>query len=259
LIRSLRNSKVNEELVQKIADEVQSKLFDGISTKEIYQMAYKILKRKTRPNASRYKLKKAIMELGPSGFPFEKFIAKILDFEGLKSEVNVIEKGYCLTHEVDVLAKNESKWYIVECKYHNKQGGVNDVKIPLYIHSRFKDIEKQYKINEKGKKIHYQGWIYTNTRFTQDAIQYAKCVGLKLVSWDYPVNKSLKDKINESGLFPLTTITSFTKKEKEKLLIKGLVLCKEIYNKPQLLQEIGIDKLRIKKIFEDINQICEIG
>jgi len=257
LLQSLRNSHANEEIVQSIAKEVQSKLFDGISTKQIYQMAFKILKRKIAPSASRYKLKKAIMELGPSGFPFERFIEKIVSHEGFKTEVGVIVKGHCVTHEVDVVAINNPKHYMIECKYHNTQRRVNNVKIPLYIQSRFKDIEKQCKKHENEKYNFHQGWVYTNTRFTSDAIDYANCVNLKLVSWDYPPGNSLKDKINNYRLYPITTLTALTKSDKTKLLEKGIVLCKEIYEKPQILTEVGIDKKKHKKILDNARNLSE--
>jgi hypothetical protein len=257
LIKSLRNSKASEDLVQKIASEVQKKLYDGISTKQIYQMAYRILnKTKEKSYASRYKLKKAIMELGPSGFPFEKYIAKIINSEGFKTEVGVYVQGFCVIHEVDVVAKNDHTHYMVECKYHNTQGRINDIKIPLYIQSRFMDIEKQHKKqNGENSKFH-QGWIYTNTRFSSDAIEFAECAGLKLVSWDYPQGKSLKDKINNSHLFPITVLTTLTRKEKSMLLERNIIICKEICENPGLLLETGIDRSKHKKIIENARGLC---
>ena len=256
LIQSLRSSQASEELIQKVTNEVQKQLFDGITTKKIYQTAYKILnKAKSRSNASRYKLKKAIMELGPSGFPFEKFIGKVVSLEGFKTEVGVIIQGHCVTHEVDVVAINDTKHYFIECKYHNTPGKVSNIKVPLYIQSRFKDIEKQCKKTDKYN--FHQGWIYTNTRFSSDAVNYAKCVNLKLVSWDYPKGNSLKDKINKYRLFPITTLATLTKSEKSVLLAKGVVLCREICNNPQILTEVGIDKRKHKKILKSAKELSD--
>ena len=257
LIRSLKNAKTDDALIEKIVAEVENQLYDGITTKKIYQMAYRILKSKRNISASRYKLKKAIMELGPSGFPFEKFVSEILKNEGFKTEVGVIVQGYCVSHEVDVVAKNETHHYMVECKYHNRQGRVNDVKIPLYIQSRFLDIGKQCKIKEGPDSEFHQGWIYTNTRFTSDAIDYAKCAGLKLVSWDYPSNKSLKETINKYGLFPITTLNTLSKKDIKKLLEKGYVLCKDVCSNPDILTEVGIDRSKHKKIMQNAKELGE--
>ena len=243
LKNSLKRTKASEDLIQKIVFAVQNKLYDGISTKEIYQMAYKMLnKRISKSSASRYKLKKAILELGPTGFPFEKFIAAILREDGFRTEIGVFVKGYCVTHEVDVVAKNERQHLMVECKYHNQQGRVNDVKIPLYIQSRFLDIDKQCKIREGDNFKFHQGWIVTNTRFSTEAIKYGECAGLKLMSWDYPENNSLSDQINKHGLFPITSLVTLSKKDKERLLEKEFVLCKDICDNPAILTEAGIDR-----------------
>ena len=259
LVASLKNARASHELAERIVNEVNNSLFDGISTKKIYQLAFKLLKSKKRSSASRYKLKRAIMELGPSGFPFEKYIGHILQNDGYETEVGVTLQGNCVSHEVDVIAKKENRCYISECKYHNSQGKANDVKIPLYVHSRFNDVKRQL-INQPGNStIDYQCWIFTNTRFTLDAINYAKCSGIQLVSWDYPEKKSLKYRINKSRLFPITSLTSLTKREKSELLDQGIVLCKEIYVNPGVLIPLRLTPARIQKVMDDIKDLSENG
>ncbi|MGZ0014688.1 ATP cone domain-containing protein [Yeosuana sp. AK3] len=257
LINSLKRSQASEELIEQIVAQVQDQLYDGITTKKIYQMAFKMLKGKSRVSASKYKLKKALMELGPSGFPFEKLVGKLLAHEGFSTQVGVIVQGNCVQHEVDVIAQKDNTHYMIECKYHSDQGRFCNVKIPLYIHSRFLDVEKQWK-RQKGHeaKLH-KGGVYTNTRFTSDAVQYGKCVELLLTSWDYPIGDGLKDRIDKLGLHPLTALTTLTKAEKTKLLDEGIVLCKELHEKPVLLEKIGIDKKRHKKILEDSEALCK--
>jgi len=257
LINSLRRSQASEELIQQIVGQVEDQLYDGITTKKIYQMAFKMLKGKSRVSASKYKLKKALMEFGPSGFPFEKLVGKLLAHEGFSTQVGVIVQGNCVQHEVDVIAQKDNTHYMIECKYHSDQGRFCNVKIPLYIHSRFLDVEKQWE-RQKGHeaKLH-KGGVYTNTRFTSDAVQYGKCVELLLTSWDYPIGDGLKDRIDKLGLHPLTALTTLTKAEKTKLLDEGIVLCKELHEKPVLLEKIGIDKKRHKKILEDSEALCK--
>ena len=253
----MRRAQASEELIQQIVTQIESTIYDGITTKKIYQMAFKMLKGKSRVSASKYKLKKALMELGPSGFPFEKLVGKLLEYEGFETKVGVIVQGNCVQHEVDVIAQKDNTHYMIECKYHSDQGRFCNVKIPLYIHSRFLDVEKQWE-HQKGHeaKLH-KGGVYTNTRFTTDAIQYGKCVGLLLTSWDYPLGNGLKDRIDQSGLHPLTALTTLTKVEKTKLLEKGIVLCKELHETSNLLNQIGIDKTRHKKILEDSEALCK--
>ncbi|MGV8813545.1 MAG: restriction endonuclease [Gelidibacter sp.] len=257
LINSLRRSQAKEDIVQDIAYKVQEQLEEGMTTKEIYQMAFKMLKGKSRVSASKYKLKKALMELGPSGFPFEKLVGKLFEHEGYKTQVGVIVQGNCVQHEIDVIGQKDNHHYMIECKYHSDQGRTCNVKIPLYIQSRFLDVKAKWE-NQKGheSKLH-KGGLYTNTRFTSDAIQYGKCVGLLLTSWDYPKGNGLKEQIDKSGSHPLTALTTLTKAEKTKLLDKGIVLCKELHETPTLLNQIGIDKTRHKKILEDSEALCK--
>lgn len=256
LISSLKNANASDEIIRAILTELYPKLYDGISTRDIYLLAYKILKRKRAASASRYRLKKAIMELGPSGYPFERFVGEILAHEGFRTEVGVVVEGLCVTHEVDVEAFNHEKHISVECKYHNRQGRVNDVKIPLYIHSRFQDIQKKCELDGLHDELFHEGWIYTNTRFTSDAIRFAECAGLKLVSWDYPHGNSLKDKINKLGLFPVTSLAVLTKNDKILLLESGVVLCKDLHKNPDLLIKAGIAKKKHNAILRNLDDLC---
>ena len=256
VIRSLERAGADKLLVEEIVQDIEKAVYDGMTTKKIYKMAFKILKRKSRVSASRYKLKKALMELGPTGFPFEKFVGAILGREGFDTKVGIIVQGNCVQHEVDVIAQKDNKHYMIECKYHSDQSRFCNVKIPLYIQSRFLDVEKQWEKQQGHKTKLHQGGVYTNTRFTTDAIQYGTCVGLLLTSWDYPKGNGLKERIDRSGLHPLTSLTTLTKAEKSKLLDKGIVLCKDINEDPSLLEQLGIAKQRQKKILEDSEKLC---
>ncbi|MGB5555535.1 MAG: ATP cone domain-containing protein, partial [Flavobacteriaceae bacterium] len=191
LAGSLRHSGADDQLVKLIVDKVRDELYQGISTKEIYNRAFALLKQKKSVFASKYKLKKAIYELGPTGFPFENFVAAILEYSGYKTETGKIMPGICVSHEIDVFAEKNGSVSIIECKFHSEEGRNCNVKVPLYIYSRYNDVKQQWdKKNDKAKKMD-RGGVVTNTRFTVDAIAYGKCAGLELLSWDYPKNDGL--------------------------------------------------------------------
>ena len=256
VINSLERAGADKLLIKEIVQDINKEVHDGMTTKKIYQMAFNLLKRKSRASASKYKLKKALMELGPSGYPFEKFVGKVFDHEGFDTRVGVIVQGNCVQHEVDVIAQKDHKHYMIECKYHSDQGRFCNVKIPLYIQSRFLDVQKQWEKQQGHKPKFHQGGVCTNTRFTSDAIQYGTCAGLMLTSWDYPKGHGLKERIDRLGLHPLTSLTTLTKAEKSKLLDKGIVLCKEINENPSILEQIGIPKQRQKNILKDSEELC---
>tara|TARA_R110002051_G_scaffold10332_3_gene39202 strand:- start:200 stop:664 length:465 start_codon:yes stop_codon:yes gene_type:complete len=132
VINSLERAGADKLLIKEIVQDINKEVHDGMTTKKIYQMAFNLLKRKSRASASKYKLKKALMELGPSGYPFEKFVGKVFDHEGFDTRVGVIVQGNCVQHEVDVIAQKDHKHYMIECKYHSDQGRFCNVKIPLH-------------------------------------------------------------------------------------------------------------------------------
>ena len=116
---SLRRAGAAEAVADHILEQVLQQIYEGMSTRKIYQLAFKILRKKSKPIAARYRLKSAIMELGPSGFPFEKFIGEVLRYQGFNVEVGVVVSGRCVNHEVDIIAGRGDDIYLVECKYHN--------------------------------------------------------------------------------------------------------------------------------------------
>lgn len=258
LIQSLKKSGASDPLIKNISSEIQSKLYHGISTNEIYKMAFKLLKKHATSIASRYKLKKAIMELGPTGYPFEKFVGELLKNQGYKTEVGVLVQGHCVQHEVDVVAEKDHHQFMIECKYHSIQNNICNVKVPLYIQSRFLDIKKNLVNQNENPYTFHQGWVVTNTRFSSEALQFGECVGLKLLSWDYPQYGSLKERISISGLYPITCLTTLTKSEKNMLLEENIVLCKQLCEHKTILNKIGISEIRIKKILHDAHSLCEM-
>lgn len=246
VITSLRRAGASEDMIHEVLVTISQELYPGISTKEIYNLAFRLLKENNRIIASRYKLKKAIYELGPTGYPFERFIAAILENSGYKSEVGKIIQGQCVTHEVDVIATNKEENILIECKFHSEEGRNCNVKVPLYIHSRFRDIQEHRKTT--GKALYTQGWVATNTRFTADALEYGRCSGLYLLSWNHPKKGSLKQRIDHFGLYPITVSTLLTQREKQFLLNRDVVLCKDLIKDKFFLDHLAIAEPRKKRI-----------
>ena len=258
LEHSLQRSGASKEDIENIISKIQPEIYDGISSNEIYKKAFAYLKKTNRTSASRYSLKRAIFELGPTGYPFERLVGALLREKGYETKVSVILNGECVTHEIDVLAEKEGNVYAIECKFHSDSKVFSNVKIPLYINSRFLDIQKQWNTNPKNTTHLKQGWLVTNTRFTIDAINYAKCVGLTLLSWDYPSKNGIKENIDTYGLYPITTLTTLTLKEKHQLIENDIVLVKELYKTSYLLKKIGISEIRIKRVLDEIKHLCKI-
>lgn len=244
----------SEADISEIGQMIEDELVDGLSTKKIYQRAFKLLKQRTESVAGRYKLKKALLELGPSGYPFERYIGEILSFQGYEVRTGVFVEGKCLDHEMDVVGRKGEEVIYVECKFHNNPAAKSDVKVPLYVHSRFEDIVKK----QNGGKHHNQHcWIVTNTRFTEEAIQFGSCSGIQMIGWDFPQRGSLKERIEISGLHPLTCMVSLSKRQKQHLLERKVVLCRDLLARPELIYNMNLKDRKVKEILKEAMELCE--
>lgn len=255
LRNALQRSGAGKDEIGSIIQQLKESIYDGISTHKIYQIAYAILKKKSTGAAGRYRLKKAMLELGPTGYPFEQFIAKLLHFQGYEVKVGQIVEGRCVKHEVDVVARKDGKQIMVECKYHSDKSAKSDVKVPLYIHSRFLDVRGTWEKLPENSGMHFDGMLVTNSRFTDDAREYGSCAGLIMVSWDYPVGNSLRDWIDQSGYHPLTALQSLKKEEKQAFLNENIVLCSDLRDEQELLDRYIRSGRRIRQIINEIDSL----
>ena len=253
---SLIKSGADEHQANEVIRQLAPELTPGISTRKIYRKAFSILKRISRTAAARYSLKEGIMQLGPSGFPFEKFVAELLKAQGYLTEIGVFVEGHCVRHEIDVLAVKDGKRIMIECKYHNLHRNKSDVKIPMYILSLFKDVEKVWPSENEFEIRFHEVWVMTNTRFTDDAIRFASCMQMKLVGWDYPHKGGLKDLVDSFHLYPLTCLTTITNAEKQRLLDMKIVMCSELLHNEEILRRAGLQFDRTKRVMKEVENLC---
>jgi len=226
--RSLTRAGADEELIDTIVARVRGELYDGISTREIYHHVFELLRELQSSLVSSYSLKRAIMELGPSGFPFERFLAGVLEAHGYTVAVDQTVQGRCVDHEVDVIARKGRGHYMIEAKFHNQPGIKSDIKDALYTYARFLDVREAW-VEIAGHRGHlHQAWLITNTKVTSKVREYAKCAGMRVTSWDYPPRVSLSSMVEQSGLLPLTCLQSLSPEDKARLLEEGFIFCREL-------------------------------
>lgn len=256
LSHSLARAGADETLRNQIVDTILTDAYEGISTQEIYKKAFRLLRQSSTHQAARYKLKQAIMELGPTGYPFEVFVGYIFKDLQYKFTTGQIVQGVCVAHEVDVVAESVNTLVFAECKFHTRPGIKCDVKIPLYVHSRFRDIENNFINQPRTNEKKHEGWLVTNTHFSTDAIQYGECAQLHLLGWDYPKNNGLKDMIDRMGLYPVTCLTKLRHSDKQFLLEKNVVLCNQLLLDPQLLKLPGMTSARKEQVIKEVEGLC---
>jgi len=256
LIQSLKKIGANDQVIDEVVDEVEKQMKSGISTSEIYRLAFSLLRKHSYNHvAAKYSIRRGMLDLGPDGFPFEKFVARIFRFWGYETITDQKIIGSCVEHELDVVAWKGDELAMVEAKYHNEFGLKSDIKVALYVKARFDDIgENQYEYGDKKRKL-TQKFLFTNTKFTDSAIRYSECNGLKLVGWNYPAQNNLHRIIEENGLHPVTLINSLTKEQKSDLIGRDFMVCIDVQANPGVLKEIGVKESDIEKIIQEIDVI----
>lgn len=254
---SLLKAGASESLVNKIVKAVPR--LQPKSTREIHDFASAMLLEANRPVSYRYNIKRAVMELGPSGFPFELFIATIFNAKGFQTTTGKTVTGYCIEHEVDVLARKENHHYLIECKFHNRQNLTTTIQTALYVKARFDDVRQAWDEREHLEDEFHLAWLITNTRFSSEAIKYAQCRNIQMLSWSYPEKDNLMTLIEKFHLHPITVLTTLSRSQKRSLIKHGLLLCKKAAQHTQLFKNLGFSEEEIEKIIEETDAVCQFN
>ncbi len=252
---SLRQAGASPEVQTKIVGHIAREIEDGMSTTAIYRHAFELLHKFERPVAARYSLKRAIADLGPSGFPFEKFVAEIYKAKGFETLTDQMVDGKCVSHEIDMVAWNENKLIMAEAKFHNELGMKSDLKVALYVKARFDDLKDREFLYGPKRRLD-EGLLITNTNFTEKAITYSECIGAKLIGWNYPAVGNLHDMIEDAGVHPITCLTSLSGAEKKNLMAKGVILCRNIREGGEALYAAGLSRDAIEKAAKESALLC---
>lgn len=201
---ALRRAGLSPKESDEVLHRLHAKLYEGITTKRIYAIVYELVD-DMRPEVShKYNLKRALLDIGPTGYEFEDFVGKLLSLQGYRTELRQVLQGGCVTHEVDVVAAKGSETYAVECKFHNQPGAKCKIQTALYVYARYLDLAEGA---AKGACRKFTGsWLITNTKFSEDVVKYAECMGMPLLGWRYPLKDSLESRIDKTKCYPVTVI-----------------------------------------------------
>lgn len=251
LIASLERAGAGHHTAARIAETITSTITPGISSKEIYAKAFTLLRKEERPVAARYALRRALLEFGPSGHPFEDFVSHLFRAEGWQVETRKIIQGKCVSHEIDFYASHpeENTYIAAELKYHNDPGYKTDLKVALYVKSRFDDI---FNCEPKVRTCPIdRGLLVTNTKFTSEAVAYAECAGVELLGWGYPTHDNLFLRMSRAKVYPITTLGGLTRTEKRLLVERGVVAVDEILADRRLLDVLRLPVARVGEVLAE--------
>lgn len=303
LIASIIQAGADTDLANEVEADVEKSLSDIYTTDQIHKKVFNYLKHENSPIAARYNLRRAIIDLGPTGFPFEQFTSEILKAEGYDIILNQVIQGECVSHEVDILARDKSGHsFVIENKFHMRPGIKSGVQVALYMKSRYddivagKDIARDHKKNlskeemqnyvdeapaneqpPDWKKVKFDGdfsndgnplpegytnlkqaWLITNTKFSADAAHYAKCKNMRVTAWSYPKNEGLGNLIDRHGIHPVTALTKLTRDQEKELVMDGIVLCRQLLDKPHLLHKFKLNDRQIQEVLDEAKAVCGV-
>lgn len=255
LRRSLRRAGAGPQEVNEIVSEVDKSLYNGIQTQEIYRHAFSLLRESRSPAAARYSLRRALFNLGPTGFPFEKFLARLFEAEGYKAKTGITIAGKCAPHEIDVACYQENHSFVAEAKFHARPGIKSDLQVAMYSYARLLDLTEA-KICADDICGIKEFWLITNTKFTTTAENYGNCVGLKMLSWDFPKNNNLHDRIQRAGVYPVTVLQSISASQIETLIARGIILCRDIIQHENVLRHLHLSTRKHEALMAEVKEVC---
>lgn len=258
LKRSLTKSGAKKEEVEDVFEKISKDLYEGITTRELYRTAFQYLKDYRSSYAARYSLKRALRDLGPEGYYFEMWFARVMQAAGYETIHSETVQGNAVTHEIDVVAAKENQLIFCECKFRNDEEAKISVTTPMYFLSRMKDVE-QHTYHFFGRDMKpSKGYLVTNAYLTTDSIEFANYYGIGLISWDYPENKSIKYLVDNAGLYPVTCLTTLTDEQEKTLLSKDCILVKDLVQNQKILDSLNLSKEVMDAVLEEANDLLAI-
>jgi hypothetical protein len=247
LFKSLKRAGLPVRQCQVITNQVTQEIGEGSKTQDIFRKALRLVDETSHVAAVHYSLKKAIFELGPTGYHFESYVGKYFEQLGYKTQTCRTLPGRLVKHEVDVIATKKGKRIFVECKFHNRIGIKNDIKTALYVKARWDDLRE----GPEGKNLQ-SFYLASNTVFTEDAITYAQGSGLKLLGVNAPPEFSFLDQVKAMHLYPITSLRRINKWMKQELIDRNILLARELPDHLSLLRKLGMEDSELELLLSEI-------
>jgi hypothetical protein len=255
LEQSLKRAGARPAEARSIVRDVEANLRPGMKSQEIYRIAFTHLRDAGESLAARYSLRRAIFGLGPTGFPFEDFLGRLFEAQGYHTKRRLLLKGKCALHEIDLAAYSPTHSFVAEAKFHARPGIKSDLQVAMYSYARYLDLERQRICKEDVCGI-ISLMVITNTKFTEAAVNYARCTGIELLSWDQPRDRSLHTLIEQYGTYPITVLTRLSSTHKQALLARGAILCSDLVTTPQHLSALGLPSHKAAAITAEAASLC---
>lgn len=260
LYNSIRRVAGDDVIAKEVFDSLKRQIREGARTYDIFKKIKKELAKRDGAMAAKFSIKEGMRKLGPTGFPFEKFIGEIYKNLGFDVKLNQHIPGHCIKdYEIDVIAEKDGQIYVGECKYRNLAGDMVHQNVALSNYARFQDIIKGGYFDTNKFKL--KTLLITNTKFTHNAYNYSSCMGVDLLGWKTPRGRGLEFIIDEHKLYPVTLLRSVKGYLRDILVSQKIMLVSEVakINPEDFSKEFRAPLRSVINIVNEAKSICELG
>jgi len=255
IVRTCLRMGATNVAAEAIAEEIETRVYDGMETKKILQMIFRSLRKHKPVIRNQIDLRKALSLLNPAP-DFERFIQLLLSEHGYEVTPNQIIRGRCVEHEVDAVARKNGKTCIVEVKHHYKYHTPTSLDVSRISRAVFEDVTEAYELGLNNLKTDY-ALIVCNTKLSEHAKRYADCRGIRHIGWSSPPNRDLQTMIEEKKLYPVTFLKGLNAETRNKLASNGVILLKQLMEKnpKELRKQTGVSTEKLESIVGKAREI----
>ena len=245
----------SQETAEAIADEIESKLYNGISTRRILQMIYSRLKKHKPVMKLQIDLRRSLSLLR-SAPDFERFIQLLLREHGYEVTPNQIIRGRCVEHEVDAVARKNGRTCIVEVKHHYRYHTPTSLDVSRISRAVYEDLTEGHELGLNSLKVDY-AMIVCNTKLSDHAKRYADCRGIRHLGWNTPKNLDLQTMILQKKLYPVTLLKGLNTEIRNNLAVNGVLLLKQLAykNLAELRRQTGMSNEKLGSLIDNARAI----
>lgn len=244
------------ELAEKVSKRVEEQVYDGISTREILSTIFRVMAEYKPAMAYRVDLRTSLSLLR-SKPDFENFVSHIFRNLGYEVERNIIVQGFCIEHEVDVLASRNGERIYVEVKHHMNPHMYVKLDVVEKVWATILDIREGYEKGLNTLNIS-RPLVATNTKFTNHAYRYAKCRGIDLLGWGATDGMDLEKLIVGFKQYPVTILKGFDLNTLYRVIDLGYVTVKQLADSTaSRLLEAGLPEDDANLLVERAREVLE--
>jgi hypothetical protein len=252
VLRTCLRAGLKKEEAHAVARFVRSQAKDGMTTHQIHDIIVRETEKLLLHSPLILMLREAIANIDSESY--EIYTKKILEADGYTCKWNVLVKGACVEHQVDVIAEKDGKRILVECKKHFNPHRYCGLGVALQVQARFEDINDGFA--KKTNNIKFDSiWIFNNTKFSEHIKHYAACKGIRLTGWRHEKEWALDELVEKNKLYPVTILKTEPWVVKN-LLQKRIITIRDLLeNKGKLEKTLGIDRDRAADLLRQAEKL----